>query len=148
MIVGDAEFNGLNPTVCHCAVFKDTESGKFYEFSPISQYSVEKIPAFLGKCETLCMHNGIGYDWFAIKQTLGYEYAGKLIDTLVMSRVLFPDRLGGHSVEAWAKKLGGEQKVENEDWSEFSENMLIRCRSDVNIQEQIYNYLLKEMGDG
>lgn len=148
MIVGDAEFNGLNPTVCHCAVFKDIKSGEFFEFSPISKQGVNQIPNFLDKCKVLCAHNGISYDWFAIKQTLGYEYAGKLIDTLVMSRVLFPDRPGGHSVEAWAKKLGGEQKVENEDWSEFSENMLIRCRSDVNIQEQIYNYLLKEMGDG
>lgn len=148
MIVGDAEFDGLSPTVCHCAVFRDTESGKFYEFSPISQYPVNRIPAFLDRCESIVFHNGIFYDWFAFKQTLGYEYKGKLIDTLVMSRVLFPDRPGGHSVEAWAKRLGGEQKVENEDWSQFTENMLVRCRSDVNIQEQIYNQLQKEMDNG
>jgi len=145
LIVGDAEFNGLNPTICHCAVFIDSESGEAYEFSPISKYSVDMIPRFLDKCPTISIHNGIGYDWWAIKNTLGYEYPGRIVDTLVMSRVLWPDRPGGHSVESWAKRIGGEQKVENEDWSVFTEHMLTRCRSDVHIQIEIYNKLLKEM---
>lgn len=49
-----------------------------------------------------------------------------------------------HSVEAWAVRLGGTQKVQNEDWSQFTPLMLERCQADVEIQHKIYEFLLEE----
>jgi len=67
-----------------------------------------------------------------------------------MSRTQRPNRkkpegvgAGPHSVEAWGMRLGHE-KVANEVWSEWSENILRRCEEDVEIQYKILHTLLEE----
>jgi len=65
-----------------------------------------------------------------------------------MSRLQRPNREGGHSVEAWGKKLGKE-KVEHHEWDQFSDAMLTRCTEDTEIQFLIYQELLREgFGEG
>lgn len=93
-------------------------------------------------------HNIICYD-IPLMQKLLYQCKdvnfGDCVDTLVMSRVLNPDRLGGHSLEAWMERFGGEKKVKQEQWLEFDENMIARCQSDVLATERVYLELLKEI---
>jgi len=85
-----------------------------------------------------------------MQKVLGYDYTGPLVDTLLMSRLQKPSRVsprgcraGPHSVEAWGVRFG-RQKPEHEDWSRFSEDMLHRCREDVEIQCMILTALLDE----
>jgi len=78
-------------------------------------------------------------------------------DTLVMSRLLNPDRerpkglpqkVGPHSLKAWGYRLGiykGEYGEQDGAWDEFSQDMLDYCAQDVNVTEQVYRELLKEM---
>lgn len=39
---------------------------------------------------------------------------------------------------AWANRLGREKKVEHEDWSKLSDEMILRCESDVRIQKSFF----------
>ena len=153
-LVGDLEANGLfqEATVIHCAVFKDIETGKVYRFT-----SKEKIMAMLDKCTFLVMHNGIGYDVPLMKKLWGYEFKGRVFDTVLMSRELFknipiPDAMkedyeaakkkldGPHSLAAWGYRLG-RGKVEHEDWSVFSPAMMHRCVEDVEITYLLYKHI-------
>ena len=150
-VVGDLEANGLldTATVLHCGVFKDVVTGEVFKFPPNEVY---KIPDFLAKTDTLIMHNGVGFDIPLMRKLLGYTYKGQVIDTLIMSRVLNPNRpvpfdcpykKAPHSVEAWGHRVG-RGKPEHHDWEHYSEAMLHRCSEDVEIQTLIYNELVKE----
>lgn len=150
--VGDLESNGLLPTATevHCGVFKDIDTGEVVKFRP---HQIAEMLSFLDTVDVLCMHNGIGFDWPLLKKLYGYDYKGKKVDTLIMSRLLNPQRqvpfncinkkAGPHSVEAWGYRVG-RGKPEHNDWENFSEEMLHRCSEDVEIQHLIYNELLKE----
>lgn len=158
-LVGDLESNGLyeEATTIHCAVFKDVDTGRVYKLR-----KKEKIVALLDRCTFLIMHNGIGYDVPLLKKIWGYEYKGKVLDTVLMSRELFknipvPDQMkddykeagkkldGPHSLAAWGYRLG-RGKVEHEDWSTYSPAMMHRCVEDVEITHLLYNYI-KEKWD-
>jgi DNA polymerase I-like protein with 3'-5' exonuclease and polymerase domains len=149
---GDLEANGLlaEATKVHCGVFKDKGTKEVNKFRP------DDIPAMLKYLDTvdvLIMHNGIGYDWPLLKKLYGWEFKGKKVDTLIMSRLLDPKRqlpphcpnkkIGPHSVEAWGYRVG-RGKPEHHDWDNFSEEMLHRCTEDVEILELIYEALLQE----
>lgn len=150
--VGDLESNGLLPTATkvHCGVFKDIQTGEVVKFRP---HQIAEMLSFLDTVDVLCMHNGIGFDWPLLKKLYGYDYKGKKVDTLIMSRLLNPQRqvpfncinkkAGPHSVEAWGYRVG-RGKPEHNDWENFSEEMLHRCSEDVEIQHLIYEALLKE----
>ena len=103
---------------------------------------VPQMMDFMDTCDVCVMHNGVGYDWPLLRKLYGYEYQGKKIDTLLMSRLQQPERsrpigcnAGPHSIEAWGMRLG-RSKPEHEDWSRFSKEMLHRCTEDVEIQHQ------------
>ena len=154
--VADLEADGLldTATIVWCGVFKDRDTKEVFKFRP---HQIEAMLKFMDTCSELQMHNGIGYDFPLLRKLYGYEYKGKKIDTLVLSRLLNPKRtlpfscpnkrIGPHSVEAWGYRVG-RGKPEHEDWSKFSEDMLHRCSEDVEIQFMIYDALLKETSKG
>ncbi len=108
---------------------------------------------FLGTVDVLIMHNGVQYDLPLMQKILGYKFKGKIVDTLLMSRLQFPKRMlprtcpnkktGPHSVEAWGYRVG-RGKPEHNDWTQYSEAMLHRCSEDVEIQELIFDALMEE----
>lgn len=124
---------------CLVAIDENNTVHKFYEDTLMNGMT------FLQKANTLIGHNIIGYDLPLIKKLLGIDlYDKKIIDTHVLSRLFRPTREGGHSIEKWAYKLGGIQKKEHEDWSQFSFEMLERCVNDTKINKTLFNYLKKE----
>jgi len=155
--IGDLEANGFLDvaTHVHCGVFKDIRTDEIFKFHPGSHVDhIQAMLSFLDDVNVLIMHNGIGFDWPLLQKLYGYEYKGKKVDSLIMSRLLNPKRLrpsscpnkkaGPHSVEAWGYRLG-RGKVEHNDWETYSHDMLHRCTEDVEIQHLIYEELLKEM---
>lgn len=151
ILIGDLECDGLLENVSNiwCGVFKDIETKKEYFFIPETVYS---IPKLLDKSDYIVMHNGIGYDRLVLTKILDYTIPlEKMIDTLVLSRLLNPDlkspeqcKAKPHTVEAYGVRFG-LPKQEHDDWSQYSDEMLGRCYQDVLIQEKIYYYLKKEM---
>lgn len=162
----DIETNALWPQVSkiHCAVLRCTETDEVVQFVPDDYpFADEKItssgeymrcalkylPGYLKRyCsdEILSCHNGVGFDLKLLRKLMDYEHKGEYFDTLLASRVLWPDIEGGHSIDAWAKRFGLE-KPKHEDWSEFSEEMLFRCTEDTKIQAELYRHIQQHVDD-
>ena len=158
-IVLDSEADNLHPycTKVHCVVVKainliGANRREFYERDAL----LKALP-HLNK---VIAHGGLSYDLELFSRVWDIPYKvsadGKgdtwggcpveFIDTLQLSQFLNPDRLGGHSVEAWSERLtGAPKKVQNEVWDTFTPLMLERCRSDTTITALIYEALLKEV---
>lgn len=156
-LICDIEANGLyqEATEIHCAVFKCDATDKVWRLR-----TKESIIKMLDKCTYIIMHNGIGYDLPLIRKLWGYEYKGKVLDTILMSREIFKNipvpstmkeeykehnkKLSGpHSLAAWGYRLG-LGKVEHEDWSAFSPEMMHRCVMDVEITHRLYKHILEK----
>jgi hypothetical protein len=92
-------------------------------------------------------HNIIGYDFEALLKIFDYKLPKtvKVSDTLLISQILNYKRFGndGHSLAAWGESLG-YPKVEHEDWSQYSEEMRVRCETDVTLNFKVYQKLLTE----
>jgi len=155
-VIFDLEANGLLPdaTEVWCGVFKDINTGEVTSFvrEPIN------LVRYLDSCDLIVTHGGTFYDWPLLKRLYGYEYRGKHIDTLIMSRLQRPLRTlpvhcvnrkaGPHSVEAWGWRVGmGKTKVEDTEWATYSPLILERCTVDVEIQHKILVALQNE-GEG
>lgn len=156
----DLEANGLLDTVTklHCCVVKDKHTGEVRKFWPWAGGDyVKQMLGYLESFDVLIAHNALGYDFPLLKQLYGWEYLGKKVDTLVMSRLLNPKRIvpfncpdkgiGPHGIQAWGYRVG-RGKPEHNDWEVFSEAMLHRCTEDVEILSLVYDELLKEAKNG
>lgn len=155
--IGDLEADGLldTATTVWCGVFKNFHTKELRSFYPKSNGDtsyIRELLSFLDTVDELVMHNGIGYDWPLLKKLYDYDFKGRKIDTLIISRLLNPKRISPphcpnkiapHSVEAWGYRVG-RGKPEHNDWSQFSKEMLHRCTEDVHIQTAIYEALRKE----
>ncbi len=151
----DIEANGLlrEATKMHCGSIK-AYRGAMHKFSPLSgEDFVKEFLEHLDTFDVLIAHNGIGYDFPLLKKLYGWEFKGKIVDTLIMSRLLSPNRLvpfncpnkkaGPHSLESWGYRVG-RGKPEHDDWENFSEAMLHRNSEDVEITELVYDALMEE----
>ena len=140
-LVFDIETDGLDPSVIWCLVAQD-EHGKFHHFY---EDTLQEGIKFLQKADRLIGHNILGYDIPVIKKLTGIDLyqSDKIIDTLVLSRLLNPTREGGHSIGKWGPKLGLPKK-DSPEWSTFTKEMLSYCERDVDINYKLFNYLKKE----
>lgn len=149
----------LKPTYqVHCIVAKDiSRGGMIYKFTPENLWDF--VP-FIKKCTKLIGHNILDYDLLVVELFFGLKFDvdpftldGKEIevcDTLVLSKLLNPDRFGGHGLEPWGDRLSFHKDDfgKQTDWSEYSERMLKYCIQDVNLNHKVYEYLTqKEMRD-
>ena len=148
--VADIEANGLYDEVTRvwCGVFIDVNTEEVFKFK---YDAIDDMLKFMDACGTPIFHNGYSYDFPVLKKLYNYEYKGKRVDTLLMSRLLYPDRIspkgvraGPHAVESWGATFG-RKKPEHEDWSQYSDEMLHRCTEDTHIQLMLYRKCLKDM---
>lgn len=106
-------------------------------------------------------HNGLGFDDLCLLLALDVPVR-TAFDTLVASKVLFPDRPGGHSLESWGKRVGLEKMdfrqalIEAEalapdapkgaEFLEYHPLMEDYCETDVDVLEKTFAALQQEMG--
>ena len=118
IIVTDIEGNGLYQEVdtIWCAVCLDVVTGEDVTFGP---QEIDLYLEFL-QGKVLVGHNLIDFDLPVLLKLFGMKYTiDQVFDTLVMSRLQFPDRPGGHSLGAWGQALG-EPKI---DWRAKAEEL-------------------------
>jgi hypothetical protein len=154
--VADFEANNLLHAVTkiHCGVFIDIATDEVSKFKPDE---MDEMVKFMDSIDVMIVHNGYGYDWPMLRKILGYEYKGKKVDTLVMSRLLNPKRIvpfncpdkktGPHSIKAWGYRVG-RGKPDHDDWENYSDEMLHRCAEDTEILKLVYQSLLEEAKGG
>jgi hypothetical protein len=164
LVVADIEADGLDPDKMesiHCMVFIDPEDNQMYEFHDRKEwklegslwFSLEFLETFLeNQVTNLVGHNFTGYDLPVLEKVYGIHYKRLLTDTLVWSRCLYPDRpkphgyagKDNHGLGSWGHRLG-RGKPEHNEWEVFTEDMLHRCREDVEINVMVFGELLGEM---
>ena len=133
----------------------------------VSKASTVDIPTLLQTltaADTIVGHNVIGYD-LPVLSKLYPEFRvdhGKVVDTLVLSRLLCPDlsntdrepgatatptKVGSHSLEAWGQRLGFEKMEWKHGFDKFHPDMPVYCQRDVDVTVRLHEYLLAEAND-
>ena len=140
-LVFDIETDDLKATKIHCIVAQDIDSGEIFKFTP---KNLEEGYNFLTTADKLIGHNIIGFD-IPMVEKFGKVDLSKIpvIDTLVLSRLFNPTREGGHSLERWGYKLG-TNKIEFEDFKNYSKTMLDYCVRDVQLNAMLFKALRQE----
>lgn len=152
LIVGDVETDALyGYTEVHCCVFQDME-GKEYVFTQPSRRPEvrEDLKKFLSNYRTLAGHNFISFDYGALTHLLPGVVPDTLdiLDTLILSRLVNYKRRGGHSIAAYGETFGVKKEGKDiEDFSTFTDKMLRRCRSDVEINRRILEGQMRFLRD-
>jgi DNA polymerase I-like protein with 3'-5' exonuclease and polymerase domains len=145
-IVFDIEANGLNPDTVWCIIAYEREAKEYIEWSGDTLSNFKDWVKEQGELEVIG-HNIIGYDIPVLERLLKVDFSKcKVTDTLVMSRLAEPSRLGGHSLENWGQLLH-QPKGEHSDWLNFSQDMVEYCKQDVRVNELVYQRLLRDLRD-
>lgn len=141
-----------------CAVVRNVTTGAVRRLYGPELTAKHFAKALEGATEIIG-HNIVGYDLPVLQLygllTYRIGYPGELsllngspvvfTDTLLWSKLLNADRLGGHSLEAWGRRLGNH-KTYFEEWDKFSEEMLEYCVQDTSVNQTILEALEKEKG--
>jgi len=159
---------------CICLYNIDTGERKYLDGVNLTK---AKLKEALADCTELWAHNGLKFDYpvFMLFGLLDY-YVGyldeddrlygrkikKIGDTLVESRLLYPDRYLGHSLEAWGNRLG-EHKMDfrqmcidkgyiqkcdpqGAEFQQYTPEMLEYCHGDTYVGSKVLLALEKEKG--
>ena len=156
----DCETN-VPPTKVWCVYTYDTESEEYKCHTEPSTLS-----PLLDRADKIVAHNLIGFD-APILNRLWKTKIGlmKAIDTLILSRLLNPSIEGGHSLDAWGKRLGkkkidysrlywrlqGCRDVPKDNLAHFNdphtEAMQRYCKRDVEVLVKLHKHLNDDLKD-
>jgi DNA polymerase I-like protein with 3'-5' exonuclease and polymerase domains len=144
----------VNQVWCH--VFRNVETDEVHTFDPTQMQ--EALQFMDDNVTTLVGHNVIDYDLRVMKKLYDYTYTGKIVDTLVCSRTIwphlkeldfklhrkgnFPTKLiGSHSLKAWGHRLGelkGDFNNGSESFTTYTSDMLTYCIQDTSVTKVLY----------
>ena len=142
----DIETDGIDATKLWCLVLQDVDTKKIYKCSDHDDdcFSIEDGLSLMDRAEALIGHNVIGYDIFILKKLTGRDYYDKKVyDTWIMSQVLSYNRKHKHGLAGWGEHLG-YSKLQFEDWSGYSKEMMTYCIRDVELNTKVYEILMGE----
>jgi DNA polymerase I - 3''-5'' exonuclease and polymerase domains len=156
-----------------CVVIRDVDTDEV-DVGCLSDLTKEWFKDKLKDTTEIIAHNGIKFDLIALKLfgVLDYEIGYlnkpdtifgkevKITDTLILSRLLNPDRRGGHSLKAWGERKGEykddfrqqsidaglieKNALKGREFSVYSEIMVDYCIQDTKVTVEIYKDLKKE----
>lgn len=91
-------------------------------------------------------HNGIAFDFHLLGTLWNLHIDSSIqVDTLVLSRLLKPDREGGHSLDSWGNRLG-YLKGTYKNWDNpVMDHLETYCKQDVLILSKVYAALQKDI---
>lgn len=143
-------------TKVHCVVLRDLHSDTVHTFNPVN---LKDCIPLMEEAETLVGHNLIAYDLPVLDKLWNFKYKGKVVDTLVCSRTIWPNCMeldakikrlpsklwGSHSLKAWGMRLDefkGDYNDGSADvWSEFNQEMLDYCVQDTMVTKKLYELI-------
>ena len=155
-IIFDIETNGLkikDITKIHCCVIGGS-CGHTALYTKVKEW----LP-LLENADVLIGHNICSYDIPAIQHLYPeFKPKGKVIDTLILARMFWPDILdidfkkkwsgmpmqlyGRHKLEAYGFRLGQQKRhADLEDFSELTADLADRCKCDVDVTAKLWDRL-------
>jgi DNA polymerase I len=141
----------------HLCVTKELRSGEVK-----CHHKADTLLKMLEEQPQVVAHNGISFDFPILNRLWNTKITPSMcIDTLVMSRLMSPNRENGHSLESWGNRLGRKKIDYKRVWHRINKlsfdkkstlpfdqphpKLLERyCRRDVEVLELTYFELLKE----
>jgi DNA polymerase-1 len=141
-VIADIETDSLNPKVIWVAVIKEVESGRVHIFErpdlnpgPLVELA-QSITMWIG-------HNFLSFDGPVLNRLVLRDLVllDRVCDTLVVSR-LTDFKRGGHSLEDWGERLKFP-KVEFNDFSQLTKEMIDYCVNDVELNYLVFKRLEK-----
>ena len=153
----DIEGNGFLEEITKCWLIVSLELQQNHTSTPRAENFSEDLEVFppdllqegiqhLQNSQVLVGHNVIDYDLPALWKVHGkWDHVPLILDTLIISRYLWPERPWGHSLEGWGEHLGNK-KGEFSAFDEYSEEMLEYCKQDVIVNYHVFKALEKEYG--
>lgn len=163
--VFDIETNGLldDLTTLHCLVMQDLDTGAMLSCASQPGHTLpEDGVRALMAAEEIIGHNIIKFDIPALQKLFPwFRPKGRVIDTLVCTRLLWPEikqddfkrqkagrlpgkLVGSHSLEAWGHRIGNYKGEfgKTTDWSAWSAEMQAYCEEDVQVTVDLYARIL------
>lgn len=139
-IVLDIETNSKHNKIW-LAVTRNIDTGEVKSWKEASG-----LQKYLDNCDLIIMHNGICFDAPVLRETWKTSIMpSQVCDTLVLSRLLSPSLEGGHSLDAWGKRLGFP-KGEFNDWDGgLTPEMEEYCIQDTLVTQKLYEHLTSEL---
>lgn len=135
----------------------------------------ENIDSILKDYKFIVFHNGVKFDalvlqlfglidykigWLDESDTLNGREV-RFLDTLILSRLLSPDRYGGHSLKVWGERLGEykdnfrkecielgiiqKDSPKGAEFKTFSEGMVSYCEQDTKVTSELFKHLLTDI---
>jgi len=143
----------------HCLSIYDPMIPKMLTFHG---ESIERGLLELQKADRIVGHNVIDFDIPALKKLYNFSPPLiKVLDTLVVSRCVFPDLrnddfgrngfdkalVGSHSLKAWGHRMGSTTKLtygeEDGAFNSYNEEMRKYCERDVIVTQLLHDFLFK-----
>ncbi len=142
-LVFDVETDGVKYTKIWCIVTQDAETKEIKTFGP---HELTDAVEHLNTADTLVGHNILAFDIPCVRKVLNQPDFAKdvrILDTLVLSRLFSPDRKPGHRLGDWGTLLS-YPKIDFNDYSAYSAQMLEYCIRDVELNTRVFEELKKE----
>jgi len=150
----DIEGNGLNEVTINrkgecipeatriwCAATCNVETG---ECKSYTEDQLEEFIKALESADLVVGHNIFGYDLPLLNRLVRKVNYKKVYDTLVVSRLIWPDKpmLPGqsHSLKSWGLLLGDQKTEYTGGFDAFCQDMLDYCVQDTVVTAKIYKY--------
>lgn len=141
----DIETDDLNATRVWCIVCRNVETdkvlsfyGDFWDNFQAALHNELKGAIFVG-------HNLLWFDLPTLNRLGRLSLPlDRAVDTMVLSYLYHPAMPGGHSLEAWGRRLGNP-KGDFNDYSKFTPEMLEYCIQDTAVTRLLYLKLSKRM---
>lgn len=164
-VIFDIETNGLynETTEIHCISVKvDDKPTLVYTSKPIkgSSGTIDDALDILSRADVLIGHNIIKFDLPVIRKlNWTWDYKGKIIDTLIVSKLKYPNigltdsnrknfppkMIGSHSLKAWGyrvRKYKGDYNQKEDAWDILTEDMVEYCRQDTEVTATVFERMV------
>ena len=141
----DIETDDLQATKIWCIVLQNVETKELRKLYGEGVYDAFKSFANENPQRIYIGHNLLGFDIPVLNRLCGTSIPpSRCVDTLILGQLYHPAIAGGHSLEAWGLRFK-YPKIEFNDWSQFSEEMLTYCVRDVELTTKLYLSLRAKM---
>ncbi len=138
----DIETDSLSATHIWVVVAKDVNTKVVEVFKHLDS-DPDEATRFKDYCsgyDKFVFHNGIGFDVPVLNRILGHTIKPQdVVDTLVVSRMLDYNIQGGHSLDAWGKRLGLYKGNFKDFEGGLTQEMIDYCVNDVEVTVRLFN---------
>jgi DNA polymerase-1 len=162
-LVFDIETNGLLDDLdrIHCLCIKDVDTGQVWSCSPQTLDIKDTLAEVLMSADVLIGHNILKFDIPAIQKVYPwFKPKAKLMDTLILARLIFPEiakmdyglaengqlpknLIGRYSLEAFGYRIGEYKGDYKGGWAEWSQEMQDYCEQDIEVTTKLYHKLME-----